>query len=238
MAIETKELEGGRIRLGRIEMDYRHRDETLTSVYPLAHQGYFQRVMGNITARKLLRPTTAQTFSLIDFALNNPDSQECKDIISIVNYEGLWTATENLWGDKDVIIYDNVDGKMPTDRKSLIKRMKDGDKSVRVAPYQFKSRGSQSISDFVTNPFIIGQVGDGDFAEEVVARVAKRISTLKPNVLNFLPYACLLLPIVDTHTFTLITSKDEYSKYGLTINSDRNAACMGCASGVVKKRRR
>ena len=72
----TQELNGGKIRIARIEMDYKHGSEMLTSAYPLEGPGTFQKVMGNITAGKLLRPTTAQTFSLIDFALSNPDRSE------------------------------------------------------------------------------------------------------------------------------------------------------------------
>ena len=177
----TKELNGGRIRIARTEMDYNHGNRSLTSVYPLEGPGTHQRVMGTITEGKLLRPTTAQTFSLIDFALSNPDDEQCKDIASRLKNQCLWTATENLWGKEDVILYDNVGGNIPSDRASLIKRMKDGDKAVRVIPYGFKT-GSQSVADFVANPYIIGQVADKDFAEDVVARVAKKVSKLNPYI--------------------------------------------------------
>jgi len=177
----TKELNGGRIRIARTEMDYRHGNGILTSAYPLEGPGTFQRVMGAITEGKLLRPTTAQTFSLMDFALSNPDDEQCKDIVSRVKNQWLWTATENLWGQDDVILYDNVDGNMPSDRASLIKRMKDGDKAVRLVKYGFKT-GSQSVSDLVANPYIIAQVGDKDVAEDVVARVAKKVSKRLPYV--------------------------------------------------------
>ena len=177
----TKELTGGRIRIVRTEMDYKHRNGILTSAYPLEGPGTHQEVMGKISEGKLLRPTTAQTFSLIDFALSNPDDEQCKDIVSKVKGNWLWTATENLWGKEDVILYDNIDGNMPSDRKSLLKRMKDGDKAVRVIPYGFKT-GSQSVSDLVANPYIIGQVADKDFAEDVVARVAKKVSKLNPYI--------------------------------------------------------
>ncbi|MEK6875283.1 MAG: hypothetical protein AABX30_01225 [Nanoarchaeota archaeon] len=177
----TKELNGGRIRIARTEMDYKHGNGILTSAYPLEGPGTHQKVMGAITKGKLLRPTTAQTFSLIDFALSNPDNKQCKDIVSRVKNQWLLTTTENLWGKEDVILYDNIDGTMPTDRASLIKRMKDGDKAVRLVKYGFKT-GNQSVSDLVANSYIIGQVTDKDFAEDVVARVAEKISRKAPYV--------------------------------------------------------
>ena len=144
----TKELNGGRIRIARTEMDYKHKDESLTSAYPLEGPGTYQKVMSKISEGKLLRPTTAQTFSLIDFVLNNLDDEQCKDIVSKVKNNRLWTSTENLWGKEEVILYDNVDGNMPSDRESLLKRMRDGDTAVRVVPYGFKT-GRQSVSELI-----------------------------------------------------------------------------------------
>lgn len=222
-----KELNGGRIRIVGTEMDYKHRNGILTSAYPLEGPGTHQRVMGAITEGKLLRPTTAQTLSLVDFALSNPDDEQCKDIVSRARNQWLWTATENLWGPEDVILYDNVDGKMPSDRANLIKRMRDGDKAVRLVKYGFKT-GSQSVSDLVANPYIIGQVADKDFAEDVVARVAEKISKRNPYVYALSPTS------EDTHKYTAV---DSYW--------DDHRLCVcgfypvgdggGCASGVLPK---
>ena len=221
----TKELNGGRIRIARTEMDYKHGNGSLTSAYPLEGPGTHQGVMGAITEGELLRPTTAQTFSLIDFALSNPDDEQCKDIVSRVRKQWLWTATENLWGNEDVILYDNVDGKMPSDRASLIKRMKDGDKSVRVAKYGFKTEG-QSVSDLVANPYIIAQVGDKDFAEDVVARVAKKISKRNPYVYALSPQNR------DLKRYTAVNS--DWVGDGLYVVGDyHDAYDNGYASGVL-----
>ena len=223
----TKELNGGRIRIARTEMDYRHGNGILTSAYPLEGPGTFQRVMGAITEGKLLRPTTAQTFSLMDFALSNPDDEQCKDIVSRVKNQWLWTATENLWGQDDVILYDNVDGNMPSDRASLIKRMKDGDKAVRLVKYGFKT-GSQSVSDLVANPYIIAQVGDKDVAEDVVARVAKNISKISPYVGTLNPN----LTSEDIHRYTEVNSYRDGAR--LDVDGVYYDDCgHGYASGVL-----
>lgn len=223
----TKELNGGRIRIARTEMDYKHGNGSLTSAYPLEGPGTYQKVMGAISKGKLIRPTTAQTFSLIDFALSNPDDEQCKDIVSKVKSNWLWTATENLWGKEDVIIYDNVDGDMPSDRASLIKRMKDGDKAVRVVPYGFKT-GSQSVSDLVVNPYIIGQVGDKNFAEDIVARVAEKISKLNPYIYALDPQSR------DLKRYTAVSSGWFDGRLGVD-GYCRVDGDFGCASGVLSK---
>lgn len=219
----TKELNGGRIRT---EMDYKHGNGMLTSAYPLEGPGTFKRVMGAITKGKLLRPTTAQTFSLVDFALSNPDDEQCTDIISIVKNQWVWTSTENLWGNEDVILYDNVYGNMPSDRASLIKRMRDGDKSVKVIKYGFNT-GRQSVSDLVANPYIIGQVGDKEFAEDVVARVAQKISRLNPVVYALEPQTR------DVHRYTAVVSGWLGGRL-VVGGSCRGGDVVGCASGVLK----
>lgn len=240
----TKELNGGRIRIGRTEMDYKHGNEILTSAYPLEGPGTPQRVMGAIDKAGLLRPTTAQIFSLMDFALSNPDEEQCEYIISRAKNQWLWTATENLWGKEDVILYDNVDGNMPSDRASLIKRMKDGDKAVRVVKYGFKT-GRQSVSDLVANPYIIGQVGDKDFVEDVVARVAKNISKRDPCVYAF--YVLNHPTSKDTHSYTALDLDwaNWAGIHGLEVDGEcyddsdiGDAPGDGYAPGILPKKRR
>ena len=179
----TKELNGnGKIVVARTEIYAPHLGEVLAFSLPMEGPDYFKNVMSAIDQDKGLRPTTGQTFSLVDLALKNPDEEHCKDILSKFRNRYFWTATENLWGEKDVIVYDNVDGKMPTNRKDLIKMHKDGNPAVRVVSYGFQT-GSQLVSDFVKNPYVLAQVdGDKAFAEDVVARVAEKISKHKPYV--------------------------------------------------------
>jgi hypothetical protein len=181
---KTIQLNGnGRIRTGRragrTEIDVPHADRIITSVLPLVGPGKYQAVMGAISQEGLLRPTSSQTLSLVNLALQNPDEEHCKTILLRLRDYYFWTSTQNLWGNEDVIVYDNVDGKMPSDRASLIKRMKDGDKAVRAVPYGFMT-GSQSVLDFVKNPYVKAHARD--VPEDVVAKVAEKISRELPYV--------------------------------------------------------
>lgn len=185
--METKELKGnGIIRTARTEIDVPHLEEIITFGLPLTGPDHYQKVMDSISQEGMLRPTTAQTFSLIDLALKNQDEEHCKDILSKLRDNWLWTSTENLYTPNEVIVYDNVDGNMPSDKKSLLKRFKEGDKAIRVVPYGFKTE-SQSILELARNFYVIAQVGNKDFAEDVVARVAQKVSRNKPYVWAFNP---------------------------------------------------
>lgn len=185
--METKLEDNRIIRTVRTEINVPHLEEIITLEgiitfgLPLVGPDCYQEVMGKISQEGMLRPTTAQTFSLIDWALRNPDEEHCKDILfKLRNDYWLWTSTKRLYTPNEVIVYDDVDGNMPSDKKSL-KRFKDRDTSIRVVPYGFKTK-SQSISELVKNPYIIAQVGNKDFAEDVVARVAEKISGNNPYV--------------------------------------------------------
>jgi len=179
--MKTTQLNGnGKIVEARTEIYVPHLGETLAFSLPMQGQDYFQKVMNAIDTDNGLRPTTAQTLSLVDLALKNKDNEYCKDILSKFRNQYFWSATENLWGKEDVIVYDNVDGKMPSDRTSLIKRMKDGDNAVRVVPYGFKIE-RQSVDELLKNPYVIAQVGNKDMLD-VVKRVAEGVSKNKPFV--------------------------------------------------------
>jgi hypothetical protein len=182
--MQVKQLAGnGKIVIARTEVYVPHLGEVLAFALPMTGEGTYNGVMGAIDSEKLARPTTAQTFSLVDLALKNRNDEHCRDLLSKFRNRYFWSATENLWGKEDVIVYDNVDGKMPTDRASLIKRMQDGDKAVRVVKYDEFSAGSQSVTDLVKNPYVLAQVGNNrDFAEDVIARVAKGVSQIQPHV--------------------------------------------------------
>lgn len=209
------------------EINVPHLEEIITFRLPLTGPDYYQNVMDKISQEGMSRPTTAQTFSLIDLALQNPEEKHCKNIIYKLRNNWLWTSTENLYTPNEIIVYDNADGNMPSDRESLLKRFKDGDKSIRVVPYEFK-REFQSVSELVKNPYIIAQVGNKDFAENVVARVAERVSRNKPCVWALNP-----------------TNKDinKYSGLDSCWLSGRlyvngyydDDLGVGCASGVRKK---
>jgi hypothetical protein len=154
-----------------------HLGKTLTFILPfiddLSTREKGSSVMETIDEKDLLRPTTAQTLSLLNLVLQNPDEEHCKNIIQKLRNYFLWTSTENLYTSKGIIIYDNVDGKMPSDRDGLLKLLEEGNKAVKLVPYGFK-RSSQPLSEFVKNPYVIAQAGD--LPEEMISNVADKIN--------------------------------------------------------------
>ncbi|MBI2046663.1 hypothetical protein HYT26_00670 [Candidatus Pacearchaeota archaeon] len=157
-----------------------HLGEVLAFKLSISGPDYYNYMTRKINYDKRLMPTTAQTLSLVDLALQNLDEEHCQNIINQLRKNDFWTSTENLLTFKEVIVYDNVDEDMPSDKKSLIKRYKDGDKSVRIVPYGFKT-GEQSVGEFLKNPYVIAQIGNKDMLD-VVERVAKGIGKRKPCV--------------------------------------------------------
>ena len=182
--METKELNGkGKIVLGRDEIYVPHLGEVLAFRLPMTTPNSFYNVRLAIDKDMSLRPTTAQAFSLIYLALQNPDDPDCKNILNGFKNYSFLTSTENLWGKKDVIVYDNVDGRMPSDRDSLLKRYRAGDKAVRVVKYGFRNE-ERSDRDFIKNPYVIAQVGDGAMLN-VVSKASIELGTDKFCIWGF-----------------------------------------------------
>lgn len=184
---QIKDLNGnGKIVVqddGKTEIYVPHLGETLAFRLPLSEPHYFIRVMEEIDSQGLSRPTTAQTLSLVSLALQNRNEEHCKDILSTFRSSGLWTSTENLQGRNDVIVYDNVDGKMSSDRTTLLKLMT-GDKAFRVVPHFFKSE-KQSIDQLLKNSYVIAQVGGSEDMLNVIQGVARGVGSRLPYVSHF-----------------------------------------------------
>ena len=222
---EVQQLrENGKIVERRTEIYVPHLGEILAFGLPLTGIYTFQRAMDRIDLEKLARPTTAQTFSLLDLVLQNQDNKYCEDILIKFGSQYFWSATETLWGKEDAIVYDNVDGKMPTDRKTLMEMAKDKDKRVRIVPYGFKIQ-SQTVDEFVSNPYIIAQVeGKKEFAEDVVRRITSRLKN-KAFIWALGPQNC------DAKKYTsLVWNMD--GCLGLKGDNYYEICNNGCASGV------
>lgn len=167
------------IRRGRTEIDVPYKDRTITFIYPAKGLGTYQSVMDQVSLDSLLRPTSSQTIPLVDLALQDKDEPELKDVLAKFKNNYLWASTENLSipGNR-IIVYDNVDGKMPQTSKELLEMYESKDPRVRFVEGSFETE-SQSISDFVKNPYVIAQFGEEQM--DLVAKVAERFK-YKPYV--------------------------------------------------------
>lgn len=173
----SKKLNGsGVMTISGTDIHVRHLDKILIFDLPMLGPHDFDIIM---ESRKTCRwPTTAQMFSLLDVVLENPEEEYCRDIR---NRNRFFTATENLWGGKDVIVYDDPWGKMPHVRESLIKRHKDGDNAIRIVPYGFKT-GVQSVNELLQNPYLIAQIGSKDLLDTVKRVAEKAYTQCKPSI--------------------------------------------------------
>lgn len=175
--MQTIELKGnGQLREGRTELGVPHLDDRVTFVLPLNGPNYHAQVMGAIDSQELLRPTTAQVLSLIDLAQQNPEEPNCANILERFTNKYLWTSTENLSFSKGVIVYDNIDGKMPKTRRGLLELAESDDPRARFVEKGFPT-GRMPLADSLNHPYIIAQIGEKMLP--VFEKIVKRLDTSK-----------------------------------------------------------
>jgi|GEM_PF-2678316 len=223
--MEVIELKGnGQLRTGRTELDVPHLGKTLTFVLPLIGPNYHRDVMQGIDSQGLYRPTTAQIFSLVDLALQNPDEPHCAEIRNRFKNNYLWTGTETLSFPDGVLVYDNIDGKMPQTSEGLIKLADAGDKRVRLVEPDFET-GWMPIPKFLKNPKTIAQVGEEMIP--IVERVAKACYKREAGVWSLGKQSS------DTNRQTAVCSGGDYGR--LYLYSDcHDGDGVGFGSGVLK----
>ncbi len=180
--------------------------------------------MDKIDSQDLYRPTTAETLSLVDLALQNPDEQYCAKILKRFKNNYLWTGTESLSFSEGVLVYDNIDGKMPQTSKGLLDLVNAKDERVRLVHSEFE-RGYMSISKFLKNPYTIAQIGENMI--ETAERIAKSISKKGAYVFG------LDKSSSDTKRLTAVGS--DWNDGRLDLDGDSRAGDSdGCVSGVRK----
>lgn len=221
----TTNLKGnGQLRTGRIEIDVPYLGKTSTFVLPLIGPDYHEHVMGKIDSQKLYRPTTAEVLSLADLAFQNAGEPNCAEIINRFKKNYLWAGTESLSFPEGVLVYDNIDGKMPQTSKGLIKLLDAKDQRVRLVKPGFKT-GSMSISEFLKHPYVIAQIGEKMI--ETAERVAKACHETEAYVFG--------LDRADSDTKRLTAVCSGWDGGRLFLDGDYGEGNNGgCASGVSK----
>ncbi|MEK6855090.1 MAG: hypothetical protein AABX73_02605 [Nanoarchaeota archaeon] len=214
----------GQLRTGRTELDVPHLGKILTSVLPLIGPNYHANVMGEIDKQSQSRPTTAQTISLVDLALQNQDVAHCIEVVQKFKNNYLWSATEGTSFSEGYLAYDNIDGKMPSDSESLVRMFSEKDSRVRLVKPDFKI-GYFPLKDFLKHPVLVAHVG-----EEMIPTVERVAKTLNKS---------------GGYVYVVNNSKSD-DKRLTAICSDRGGGRLGldgycsgdsdggCASGVLK----
>ena len=211
---------------GRTEIYVPHNEELLTFVYLTKGTSTYAEIMEHLTKEKLLMPTTAQLFSLLDLALQDPENFYYSGILNEFNSNFLWTSTENLFlTDGGVMVYDNTSNNMSVSKEDLIERLSSGDKTVRFVPSGFRT-GCISLQDFLEHPYLIAQVGEDML--KTVERVAKNYNNTKADIF------CLNKPDIDIKQCTQV---DSYSgKLCISVTYCDNELDT-CVLGILHQKR-
>jgi len=223
----TTKLKGyGEIRASKVELDVPHLGQTLTFVLPIIGPGSHKNVMGKIDKQKLLRPTTAQLFSLIDLVSQNPDNEYCFYLTKRLNNPYLWTSTESLYFPEGYIAFDNIDGKMPNNSNDLMSLINEKDPRVRLVEPGFKD-GFFLLKDFLKHPVLLAHIGEEMIP--TVERVVKRLKGLAGGWIN----ASDKSPR-DKKRFTVIYTIGTAAEISLYCHGD-NEKKLGYSPGIVDK---
>jgi hypothetical protein len=206
-----------------VALDVPHLGNPKTFMLPLIGPDTHGNVMSEIDRQNLYRPTTAEVFSLVDLALQNPKEPHCAEILSRFRNNCLWTGTETLSFPDGVIVYDNIDGKMPQTSEELIKLVDAKDKRVRLVKPDLKTDWV-AISDFLKNSYTIAQVGEEMIP--LVERVAKACHKTEAGVWS------IGKKNSDTNRQTAVYSDGYVSKLSLN-GIYRGGGYNGCGSGIV-----
>lgn len=180
----------GQLRDKGAELDVPHLGDILTFSLPLIGPGSHAEVMHEIDKQGLLRPTTAQIISLLDLALQNQDESHCAEFIqkfkkASYNQGYLWSATETSTLLGRYLVYDNIDGKMPSEGKTLDRMCQEGDQKVRRVKLDFEygsfslNHGYLSLDNFFKHPVVLAHVGRKMIP--TVEKVVRKLNSDKPK---------------------------------------------------------
>lgn len=173
-----------RVEEGRTKLYVPHLDGKIVFAHPKVDPGTYANVGAEISEQGLIRPTMAQTASLVYSAFQDKDNKYSQEIEKSLEERWLWAFTGNRYvkSDNGVYIEDNPEirgGKILIDsRDNLIKRLESNDNSVRLVPFGFKV-GEQTSGELERNPYIVGLAGEE--GAKKLAEVAD-IYKLKPWV--------------------------------------------------------
>jgi len=178
------------VKEGRTTIVVPHKGKRVTFVAPYFGTGTYNQVGKQIDDAKLLRPTFAETVSLVYSAIQNKDKKYAQQVLDILN-------TNWLWGFNN-IIYKPKEGAFISDRNR---------KDVHV-PFGFKT-GEYSIANLVKNPFVLA-LTEGEEGAEKLGKIAKS-QKITPCVWSF--------DKVDSKT-NRVASLDSDEDGGLNVNGD------------------
>ncbi len=168
---------GLNVRVGRTELQPEGSD--LVFIHPYAGKGTYAKVMGEIDAAGLIRPTFDNNVVLADAAWKNPKEKYSAEIIGLMKSDWLIADTALFYiPNEGVYVQDHpkTDGnRWPVmDKNDLVSRLKSKDPSVRFTKFGYKT-GEMSQRELAKNKFVRALTGS-DKGAQMVAKVAGKYS--------------------------------------------------------------
>ncbi|MBS3065815.1 hypothetical protein J4229_02090 [Candidatus Pacearchaeota archaeon] len=180
-----------------------HQGKRITFVAPHFGPSIYNVVGEQIDNARLLRPTFAETVSLVYSATRNQDNKYARQVLNILNKK--W-----FWGFND-IVYKPKEGVFISDRNR---------KEVHV-PFGFQT-GEHSIDELVKNPFVLA-LTEGEEGAEKVGKIAKS-QKRTPYVWSF--------DRVNSKTSSVAGLVSNWNGRLSVVGCDLNGDYDGCAFGV------
>lgn len=180
----TTKSKGMKVIEGRTKLIVPHRDKELAFMHPSYGRSDYFSIKEEIETDGLRTPTMSETASLVHTAFNSDDKYS-DEIRKIMKSRWLWAFTGNSYiPNEGVYVQDNpgiVDRKLNMDRKSLVKKLRSNDSSVKFVPFGFKI-GEQTSREFGKNPYVVALAGKE--GAEKLAEVADKHKR-KPCLYSF-----------------------------------------------------
>ena len=171
-----------RIVEGRTKLTTSHNGKDITFLHPVYGPNNYTNVGLQIAQNSLIRPTMAQTISLVHAAFNSGDKYR-DEIKSIMESGWLWAFTGSLYIPNKGVYTEDVPRRrnnMPLMKEhELIRRLEKNDPSVRFVPFGFKV-GEMSLRELADNGYVKALAG-----EESAEKLAEVASKFRGNPILF-----------------------------------------------------
>jgi len=141
------------VKEGRTTIVVPHQGKRITFVAPNAGPSTYNAVGKEIDNAGILRPTFAETVSLVYSATQNSDNKYAKQVLNILTDRWFWGF--------NTIRHEPNEGAFISDRNR---------KDIYV-PFGFKT-GENSLEEFVKNPFVLA-LAEGEEGAEKLVKIAK-----------------------------------------------------------------
>ncbi len=134
--------------------------ETL-EILGIVGPGVHKELMDKLTKAGAPRPTARQTLFALYSAMYGLDRELSKSIYSCLADSGFLTSTENILGERNFIVHDDVKGESQDLTRLFVLHDVKEDPTVRIVPYgQRLGAKIESPLDLAKHPITIAQVGN------------------------------------------------------------------------------